>query len=270
MDKLPDYSAKKFLLVDDDRFMLGLVDRMLKECKASVIVKASDGATALRTIKDNFTQVDCIITDYNMKPINGLQLLQGIRLGINPNIPREQAVVMLTGHGETDVVKTAIALDVNGYVVKPVALEKLVQAIDRALQKSIDVKSTEYYRGIKIPKVENAMEESPAVKAKAWTVLANGPFRRESSLEKKVQELKKIHATRDGIEEIKLKNERSCAVNELLEGQVLAQHIEAEEGVILLRRGTYLTNDMIARLRELAAETQPDQTIWVGEAIPAH
>ena len=42
-------------------------------------------------------------------------------------------------------------------------------------------------------------------------------------------------------------------VNELLEGQILAQDIEADEGVILLRRGTYLSQDMIARLREIAS-----------------
>lgn len=263
MEKLPDYSSRKFLLVDDETFMLGLIDRMLKECKAGVIMKASDGGAALKSIKDNFTQVDCIISDYNMKPLNGLQLLQGVRLGLNPKIPREQAFIMLTGHGETDVVKAAIALDVNGYVVKPVALDKLVSTIEKVLARPIEVKDPEYYRSIKLPKGQTNLGDDPGARIKPWTLMTVRPFRTEVA--KKIEDMKRAHATRDGIEEVKIKNRRECAVNELLEGQLLAQDIEAEEGVILLRRGTYLSKDMIARLREIASETNPDQTVWVGE-----
>src|SRR3954465_12289427 len=110
MEKLPDFSSKRFLIVDDETFMLGTIERMLKQCHAGLIMKAADGGQALRAVKDNFTQVDCIIADFNMKPINGLQLLQGVRMGVNAKIPREQTFIMLTGHADTDVVKAAIAL----------------------------------------------------------------------------------------------------------------------------------------------------------------
>ncbi len=265
MDKLPDYSNKKFLLVDDEAFMLGLVDRMLKDCKAGQIMKAPDGGAALRSIKDNFTQVDCVITDYNMKPINGLQLLQGIRMGVNPNIPRDQPVIMLTGHGETDVVKTAIALDVNGYVVKPVSHDKLAQTIDRIFQTQMEVKEPDYYRNIKIPRVQTSLNEEPKAKPKSWTVMAQGPFRRDPVMKQRLEDFKRDHATVVAGDEVKIKNRRECAVIELLEGQILAEDIEAEEGVVLLRRGTLLTKGMISRLRQFAAETKADQTVWIGE-----
>ncbi len=173
---------------------------------------------------------------------------------------------MLTGHGESDVVKTAISLDVSGYVVKPVALDKLVQTIDKVLAKPIEIKDPEYYRSIKLPKVPSLAEDA-ASKAKAWTVMAHGPFRRDSPIKQKLEQLKKEHATQDGVEEVKIKNKRECAVNELREGQILAQDIEAEEGVVLLRRGTFLSKEMISRLREIAAETNPDQTVLVGELV---
>lgn len=266
MDKPPDYSAKRFLIVDDETFMLSLIDRMLKQCNAGLIMKASDGAMALKSIKDNFTQVDCIISDCNMKPVNGLQLLQGVRMGVNPRIPREQPFIMLTGHGETEVVKAAIALDVNGYVVKPVAFDKLVQTIDKVLKKPGEAKEPEYYRGIKIPKVQSAFGQEQDAKSVPWTVLSHGsPFRNHTPLKEKVEQFKREHATQDGVTEVKIKNRRECPVNELLEGQVLAQNIEAEEGVVLLRKGTFLSKGMIARLREIAAETKPDQTVWIGE-----
>src|ERR1700753_3073194 len=114
MEKAPDYSSKRFLIVDDEAFMLGTIERMLKQCNAGLIMKAGDGGKALRSVKDNFTQVDCIIADYNMRPMNGLQLFQGIRLGVTARIPREQAFIMLTGHADTEVVKAALALDVHG------------------------------------------------------------------------------------------------------------------------------------------------------------
>lgn len=266
MDKLPDYSSKKFLIVDDEVFMLGLIERMLKECKAGLIMKASDGGMALRTIKDNFTQVDCIISDFNMQPINGLQLLQGVRLGVNARIPRDQPFIMLTGHGETDVVKAALALDVHGYVVKPVALDKLVQTIDKVLRRPLEIKDVDYYRGIKVPKTQSMAGDDKAQKTSGWTVLGGaGPFKREAVVKQKLDDFKRDHATLDGVEEVKIKNKRECAITELLEGQILAENIEAQEGVILLRRGTYLSTDMIARLRELAAETNPAQTVWIGE-----
>ncbi|MHB1205461.1 MAG: response regulator [Rhodospirillaceae bacterium] len=267
MEKLPDYSNKRFLIVDDEVFMLGLIERMLKECKAGLIMKANDGGGALRSVKDNFTQVDCIIADFNMKPINGLQLLQGIRLGVNARIPREQAFIMLTGHGESDVVKTAMALDVNGYVVKPVALDKLVATIDNVFKRPIEAKEPEYYRSIKVPKVQTSLLDESKTRTSGWTVLSRDMYRRDTPIKQKIDQIKRDHATLDGVEEVKIKNRRECAVNELLDGQILAQDIEAEEGVILLRRGTYLTKDVIGRLREIAAETNPNQTIMVGEIV---
>lgn len=266
MEKMPDYSSKRFLIVDDETFMLGLVERMLKDCNAALIMKASDGGMALRSVKDNFTQVDCVIADFNMKPINGLQLLQGIRLGVNPKIPREQAFIMLTGHGETEVVKTAIALDVNGYVVKPVSPDKLTLTIDKVLKKPLEVKDVDYYRAIKLPKAESPPAGGdPGHKVRAWTVMKAKPFRNEAALKAKLEQFKAEHATRDGDVPVKMKNCRECAVGEVREGQILAQDIEADEGVVLLRRGTHLTKNMIARLRELAMETNPDQTVWIGE-----
>jgi len=266
MDKLPDYSDKKFLIVDDEAFMLSLVDRMLKQCKAGLILKAADGAAAMRSVKDSFTQVDCIISDCNMKPVNGLQFLQGVRMGVNPRIPRELPFIMLTGHGETDVVKTAMALDVSGYAVKPVALDKLTQIIDKVLKRPIDLKDSDYYRSVKLSAVQTAFGADQPTKSTPWTVMPrSGPFRQDDRLKQKLDEFKRQHATRDGEVEVKIKNKRECEINELQEGQILAQDIEAEEGAILVRRGTYLTRDMIGRLRELAIESGTKEAVWVGE-----
>jgi two-component system, chemotaxis family, chemotaxis protein CheY len=268
MDKLPDYSSKNFLIVDDEPFMLSLIDRMLKQCGATHITKAAEGLSGLKTIKDSFTQADCIISDCNMKPVNGLQFLQAVRTGLNPKIPREQAFLMVTGQGDTDVVRTAMMLDVNGYLVKPVALDKLVQAIERAFRKPIEVKEPDYYRAIKLAKLHTldleGSEDSPGSKA-PWTIIPKGGLKQNTAaLKEKIAAFKATHATRDGEQEVKIKNRRQSSLTDVVEGAILAEDI-LDDGQTLLRRGTYLTHDMIERLRELAVESQTRDYIWIGE-----
>lgn len=147
----PDYTPYSFLLVDDDVFVREMLERLLKLCTPRRIVTVDDGGGALRTTAADATGFDCILTDFDMKPINGLQLLAAIRLGVNPNIPRSQPVVMLTGNPAPEVRRAAYALDVNGFMVKPVRPETLYPIIERVLKSPTAVKPTGDYRAVKLP-----------------------------------------------------------------------------------------------------------------------
>jgi YesN/AraC family two-component response regulator len=160
MDKLPNYKSRKFLLVDDESFMLGLIDRVLKQCQAGRILRAANGGRALELFQDKAMQVDCIIADLNMKPMNGLELLQAIRAGIRRNIPRDQCFIMLTGNAESDAVKAAIKLDVHGYILKPISTEKLVSTIELAFERPIALQDAAHYRAVKLPEVQNETENN--------------------------------------------------------------------------------------------------------------
>lgn len=261
MADTPDYSKRQFLIVDDEPFMLSMLDRVLKNLKATRIIKARDGAEAIKCIRDDMGRVDCIISDFNMKPVNGLQLLQGIRMGVNPRIPRDQAFIMVTGHGETEVVKTAVMLDVNGYLVKPVSPEKLAQALERAFKKGIQARDVDYYRAINA----GAPRNEAAKGSVAWTVLSDEALHRRPGLKDKVAQFQSENATRDGVEAVKIKSKRQCDLAELREDMILAEDIEAAEGIVLLRTGTRLTAPMVERLREFAIEGGERSFIWVGE-----
>ena len=52
MTTRPDYSGKRFLIADDESFMLGLLERALREFNVGAVVKATDGVAALRKLKD--------------------------------------------------------------------------------------------------------------------------------------------------------------------------------------------------------------------------
>jgi CheY-like chemotaxis protein len=161
MDKLPNYASRKFLLVDDEKFMLGLIDRVLKQCQASRILRAPNGRRALDMLRGEASDVDCIIADLNMTPMNGLELLQAVRSGLNNKIPRDQCFVMLTGNAASDAVRAAVALDVHGYILKPISTEKLVTTIDMALGRKLTLKEPEHYRSIELPGVQHEPESDP-------------------------------------------------------------------------------------------------------------
>lgn len=265
MSNAPDYSKKRFLIADDEVFMLGLLERVLRQFNAGGTVKVSDGAAALRAVKDDVSQVDCIISDFNMKPVNGLQLLQAVRAGANPRIPRDQAFIMLTGHGETEVVKTAIMLDVNGYLVKPVAPAKLAETLDRIFRKPVQVKDADYYKSIDI-KASLSFNDADAKQPSAWVILPRASaLHGKAALHEKIARFRTENATRDGLDDVKIKNRRRCDLAEMRENMILAEDIEAEEGLILLRKGTTLSETMIGRLRELAVETNSRSYVWVGD-----
>lgn len=139
------------MLVDDENFMLGLIDRVLNQYQPDRILRASNGVSALEMLRDDVGRIDCVIADLNMKPMNGLQFLQAVRTGAARNVQRDQAFVMLTGQGESDAVRTAQALDVHGYILKPISAGKLIQTIDLAMSRPLTPKDIEHYRGVRLP-----------------------------------------------------------------------------------------------------------------------
>jgi YesN/AraC family two-component response regulator len=148
-----DYTGKRFLIVDDEPFMLSIIERMLAIGNPREILKANSGRAALDLLSKDGGKFDCIISDCNMKPVNGLQFLMAVRGGMNPRIPREQPFIMLTGHGDVEVVKTAVQLDVSGYLVKPVAKDKLELVVDRAITHTLNIRAPEYYRSVHLAQV---------------------------------------------------------------------------------------------------------------------
>lgn len=152
MTDTANFSDRHFLVVDDEEYMARVITRMLKACHAASVIHANDGVHALQMSGPGGKPPDCVICDFNMKHVNGLQFLQGIRLGLSPTLPRDQPFIMVTGHGEQDVVKAALSLNVSGFAVKPVAQKKLVESIEKALSHPVKLQPVEVYKAIKLPK----------------------------------------------------------------------------------------------------------------------
>ena len=113
-------------LVDDDASLLRGLSRMLSASGYPVRTFASS-AEFLAT--HNGQVRGCVVADLEMPEMNGLELQAALGQSCNP-LP----VVFLTGHGEISVCVDAMKSGAEDFLAKPVCLEKLVAAVDRALE----------------------------------------------------------------------------------------------------------------------------------------
>lgn len=112
-----DLGRIRVLVVDDNDFMRDLVASMLHEIGFRSIYHASDGEHALQQTKRY--EPALIICDIDMEPMDGLDFVERLRQETPAGQPRIP-VLMLTARNETEIVKWAIKLGIDGYLVKPV------------------------------------------------------------------------------------------------------------------------------------------------------
>jgi len=102
------------LIVDDYKTMLRIIRNLLRQIGFNNVDEASDGATALQKLRrDNF---GLVISDWNMEPMTGLQLLKEVRADEKL---RGLPFIMVTAESKTENVIAAKKAGVNNYIVKP-------------------------------------------------------------------------------------------------------------------------------------------------------
>jgi PAS domain S-box-containing protein len=102
------------LLVDDDPEWGQVARTMLEETSDRLSVRFVEGATAaLSVLDESDTAVDCIVCDYRMPDVDGLELLDIVR-ETHPTLP----FVLVTAQGDEDVASEAISAGVTDYVIK--------------------------------------------------------------------------------------------------------------------------------------------------------
>jgi two-component system, chemotaxis family, chemotaxis protein CheY len=116
------------LIVDDYKTMLRIINNLLKQLGFTNIDEATDGGMALQMFKDK--NYGMVVSDWNMEPMSGLDLLKNIRTGAaNSNVP----FIMITAESKTENVIAAKQAGVNNYIVKPFNAETLKAKISAVL-----------------------------------------------------------------------------------------------------------------------------------------
>lgn len=116
----------KILLVEDFESLMAVQTNILNELGYQHVVGAVDGQKAFEYLESNADQVDCIISDWNMPVMDGLELLKKVRADERfKTLP----FVMLTSETEKKGILTAIECGVSNYIVKPATAEVLKEKL---------------------------------------------------------------------------------------------------------------------------------------------
>lgn len=108
------------LVVDDYQTMVRILRNLLKQIGFTDVDDASDGQAALEKLKAK--KYGLVISDWNMAPMTGYELLQQVRADAELNaLP----FIMVTAEAKTENVVAAKKAGVNNYIVKPFNAETL-------------------------------------------------------------------------------------------------------------------------------------------------
>ena len=110
----------KIMIVDDYSTMLRILRNLLRQLEFSNVDEANNGDDALQKLREG--QYNLIISDWNMTPMTGLDLLKNVRADAKlKHIP----FIMVTAESKTDNVIAAKQAGVSNYIVKPFNAETL-------------------------------------------------------------------------------------------------------------------------------------------------
>ncbi len=117
------------LIVDDYKTMLRIINNLLGQLGFKNVDEATDGTMALELMRNK--KYGLVISDWNMEPMTGLELLKTVRGSNdnNTNVP----FIMITAESKTENVIAAKQAGVNNYIVKPFNAETLKQKISAVL-----------------------------------------------------------------------------------------------------------------------------------------
>ena len=110
----------KVLIVDDYKTMLRVLHSLLRQMNFTDIEEAEDGAKALEKLKQD--TYGLVISDWNMEPMSGMELLKEIRADEGM---KDLPFIMITAESSSENVKAAKEAGVSNYIIKPFTAETL-------------------------------------------------------------------------------------------------------------------------------------------------
>jgi two-component system, chemotaxis family, chemotaxis protein CheY len=113
------------LVVDDYSTMVRIIRNLLRQLGFTDVDDAADGSAALAKMRAK--HYGLVISDWNMEPMTGFELLREVRT--DPKL-RETPFIMVTAESKTENVIAARKAGVNNYIVKPFNAQTLKAKIE--------------------------------------------------------------------------------------------------------------------------------------------
>jgi two-component system chemotaxis response regulator CheY len=116
------------LIVDDYKTMLRIIRNLLKQLDIENVEEATDGQEALHKLRNG--SFGLVISDWNMAPMTGLDLLKEVRADARL---KTTPFIMITAESKTENVVAAKQAGVSNYIVKPFNAETLREKIEKVM-----------------------------------------------------------------------------------------------------------------------------------------
>ncbi|WP_181699362.1 response regulator [Chthonobacter albigriseus] len=113
------------LVVDDYKTMIRIIRNLLKQLGFEDVDEAADGTEALGKMRER--RYGLVISDWNMEPMTGYELLKQVRADTGL---AKTPFIMVTAESKTENVIAAKKAGVNNYIVKPFNAQTLKGKIE--------------------------------------------------------------------------------------------------------------------------------------------
>jgi CheY-like chemotaxis protein len=215
------------VVADDEMFSRFMTVELVERLGQPRVVVARDGDEALAALDtEDAALIRMVLLDFQMPGHNGLEVLKEIRCG-RLQVAHDTVVLMVTGLDSVGLAATAMALDVDGFVAKPLSLSALREHLAGLDDPDRQIAEPGIYETVSVDEMGalgRPMENAPQV---------------EGGL--------------------------AMRVADLAEGMVLTRHVRSPEGVLLVAAGTRVTARLGRLLRGLAAAGLPLGCLEVAE-----
>jgi len=128
------FSSKSVLIVEDNGLLSIVEKQLIQKMGHRVIATVEDGAKALKIVEEK--EPDILLVDVKLDgPMDGIQTVKEIRK--KSDVP----VIYLSGYSDPEVRSRAKEVGFSGYLTKPVRMDDLKVAFEKAFQAENVVRS---------------------------------------------------------------------------------------------------------------------------------
>ncbi|MBU6235670.1 MAG: response regulator [Alphaproteobacteria bacterium] len=139
-----DFGKLTVLVVEDSPPMLEVIVNALKYLGVGMVMQARNGESGYQQFVKN--RPDIVITDWEMEPVDGLELIKWIRRD-SQSPKRTVPIIMMTGYAASSRVSEARDKGITEFLVKPFTANELARRIAYVVDNPRDFVETPVFFG---------------------------------------------------------------------------------------------------------------------------
>lgn len=116
--------SKKVMIVDDSLIMRRLIKKFFTDYGCTIVGEADNGYKAIETYLQ--LKPDVVTMDMKMPVMDGVDAVKEI-IKLDPNAQ----IIMISSEGDQDKVLEAIQNGAKNYILKPLQMKKIVEAMEK-------------------------------------------------------------------------------------------------------------------------------------------